>query len=452
MDLSLRSTVCLRLCLAALLIISASTVRAELSIEIAGTVLPRTAEFEALPVTVTIDDVLPSDYQKREQEKNEWERLYLTLPDSEDADLPLHNAADLHNTTGYHPHFWYKAVKRSKRNNSDGNLTVVWRFVLKARTGHKLSDLLQGTPPALQLAVSYHHWEGEEYGEALLDDVHAFPRLDGVPATAPQQLKLTPRHHRLHIDWSVPETIDYSNAQGEFPPAGVVAIVAAASEAAIDMTAAAMVFRPAAEGGDVSLDTAKCQLKPDCVLDCGDAENIYFDLDKIKNIKGLQKSKFMQGGTGVINDLQPGVTYRIILQHYPDGIGHSECLTAVPVENKTLFELNGADVAKREDLRCFIATAAWGSSRAVAELRWWRDNFLLTNDWGRAFTAFYYRHAPAVAAMIANSELLQSLTRILLLVPLGFVLLCKYPLLAVLMLCVAMWAYQLSRRKPKYQR
>ena len=442
---------CLRLCFAALLITSASTVRAELAIEVETTVLPRTAEFEALPVTLIIDDVLPSDYKKREQEENEWERLYLTLPDSKDADLPLHDAADLHDTTGYHPHFWYKAVKRTKRNNSNGNLTVIWQFVLKARAGHKLSDLLQGTPPALQLAVSYHHWEGEEYGEALLDYVHAFPRLDGVPSTAPQQVKLTPRHHRLHIDWHVPETVDYSNAQGKFPPAGVVAIVAAASDTAVDMTDAAMVFRPAAEGGDVPLD-AECQLSPDCVLDCGDGDNIYFDLDKIKNIKELRKSQFLQGGTGVINDLQPGVAYRIILQYYPDGIKHSECLTAVPVENKTLFELNGADAAEREDLRCFVATAAWGSSRAVVELRWWRDNFLLTHDWGRAFTAFYYRQAPAVAAVIADNELLQALTRILLLVPLGFVLLCKYPLLAVLMLCGAMLACRVFLCKPQYQR
>ena len=163
-------------------------------------ILPRTAEFAALPVTVTIDDVLSSDYDKRETEEDEWERLYLTLPDSDDDELPLHNNADLQNTEGFNRHFWSKAVKREKHNNSSGNLTVVWRFVLKARSGHKLSNLLQGTPPALRLALSYHHWEGEQYGEALLDHLHSFPRLDGVPDEAPQQVQLTPRHHRLHIN------------------------------------------------------------------------------------------------------------------------------------------------------------------------------------------------------------------------------------------------------------
>ena len=50
----------------------------------------------------------------------------------------------------------------------------------------------------------------------------------------------------------------------------------------------------------------------------------------------------------------------------------------------------------------------------VKILREFRDRFLLTNGAGRAFVKFYYRHSPALAAPIAESELLKSLTRILL--------------------------------------
>ena len=427
MDWNLKFLVCPRFCGVLIFFLSAAAARAELAIEIEETLLPRTADFTTLPVTLTIDDVLPSDDEKQEQEEDEWQRLHITLPDSEDADLPLHDAADVPDLAGFNRHFWYEAKTRDVHHNRSGNLTVTWHFVLKARSGHKLSDLLLAAPPVLQLAVSYHHWQGEEYGEALLNHVHAFSRLDGVPAEAPQRAKLTPRHHRLHVDWHVPESVAYSNAQGKFSPAGVLAIVAAASASPIDMSSAAMVFRSAAEGGDVPHD-AECQLLSDCQFECGDGDNIYFDFEKIKNINGLQKSKFLRGGTGVINDLRPGVTYRVLLQYYPDGIERSVCLTAVPVENKTLFELNGGDAAAREDLRCFIATAVWGKSRAVAELRWWRDNFMLTNSWGRAITAFYYQHAPPIAALLAEHELLRVSTRILLLVPLTFVLLCKYPL------------------------
>ena len=431
MDSNLRLPVHLKLCCVCFLF-CATTAWAELAITVTGAALPRTTEFSQLPVTIVIDDVLPSDYDKKEQEADVWQRLLLTLPDSEDDELPLHDAFDRQNEQGYHPHYWYEAGQRTKRTNDNGNYTVTWQLTLKARGDNKLSELLQGTPPALRLTVSYHQWEGDQYGDALLEQTQAFPRLDGVPAVAPQQLALTPRHHRLHIDWQTQETITYSNEQGEFPPAGVLAIVAAPHAEPIDMTAAAMLFRTAAQGGDKPLDTGTCHLLPDCKLDCDD--NIYFDFEKIKNIKGLEKSKILQGGTGVIQDLQPDKTYRVMLQYYPDGIKRSQCLTAVPVENKTLLELNGMDDAKREDQHCFIATAAWGTSRAVNDLRWWRDNFLLTHSWGQALTAFYYQYSPPIAALIAEHDWLRAVTRILLLVPLTFVLMCKYPLAICLFL------------------
>ena len=420
---------CLRLCFICFFCCS-YTAWAELAITVTGAVLPRQAEFSQLPVIIVIDDVLPSDYELKEQEADVWQRLLLTLPDSEENELPLYDAFDRQNAQGYHPHYWYEAGKRTKRTNDNGNYTVTWQLTLKARDNYKLSSLLQGTPPALRLTVSYHQWETDQYSDALLEQTQAFPRLDGVPAVAPQQLILTPRHHRLHIDWQVEETIAYSNEQGDFPPVGVLAIVAAPQAEPIDLTAAAMVFRTAAQGGDTPLTEGQCQLSSDCTLTCGaEADNIYFDLEKIKKIKGLEKSKFLQGGTGVIQDLQPDKTYRVMLQYYPAGLQRSQCLTAVPVANKTLLELNGMDNAKREDLRCFIATAAWGSSRAVNDLRWWRDNFLLTTEWGQAVTDLYYQHSPPLATTIANHEPLRLLTRLLLLVPLLLVLLYKHPLL-----------------------
>ena len=65
---------------------------------------------------------------------------------------------------------------------------------------------------------------------------------------------------------------------------------------------------------------------------------------------------------------------------------------------------------------CFIATAAYGSkfAPAVTLLRSFRDDFLLTNEPGRALVAFYYRHSPPLANYIADSEGLRALTRVLL--------------------------------------
>jgi M6 family metalloprotease-like protein len=67
----------------------------------------------------------------------------------------------------------------------------------------------------------------------------------------------------------------------------------------------------------------------------------------------------------------------------------------------------------RGDGRCFIATAAWGSTLDphVESLRNFRDRNLLTNAAGRAFVAYYYRISPPAAAFIARHEGLRALTR-----------------------------------------
>lgn len=62
---------------------------------------------------------------------------------------------------------------------------------------------------------------------------------------------------------------------------------------------------------------------------------------------------------------------------------------------------------------CFIATAAFGSYQEhhVWILRQFRDRYLLTNPVGRSFVNWYYKHSPKYASMIAQSELLRTITR-----------------------------------------
>ena len=62
---------------------------------------------------------------------------------------------------------------------------------------------------------------------------------------------------------------------------------------------------------------------------------------------------------------------------------------------------------------CFIATAAFGSYLApeVMTLREFRDQCLLTSDYGRAFVDWYYRVSPSVAAFIAEDETLKGAVR-----------------------------------------
>jgi hypothetical protein len=63
---------------------------------------------------------------------------------------------------------------------------------------------------------------------------------------------------------------------------------------------------------------------------------------------------------------------------------------------------------------CFIATAAYGSylHPKVAELRAFRDRYLLTNAPGRLFVALYYRLSPPVAHVIAEHAWMRAVVRV----------------------------------------
>lgn len=78
---------------------------------------------------------------------------------------------------------------------------------------------------------------------------------------------------------------------------------------------------------------------------------------------------------------------------------------------------------------CFIATAAYGSSLEphVQVLRDFRDRYLRRSQLGRDFIAFYERHSPPIAAVIARHSSLRLLTR-LVLTPLVFAI--EFPGLA----------------------
>jgi|GEM_PF-4028138 len=101
---------------------------------------------------------------------------------------------------------------------------------------------------------------------------------------------------------------------------------------------------------------------------------------------------------------------------------------------------------------CFIATAAFGSKFTwpVALLRHFRDEYLLTNSLGKAFVTFYYHNSPPIAAIIADSQPLKILVRILLAPVIAIVYVMYHPMLTVPALVLLgiflIFQYRLRRR------
>ena len=97
---------------------------------------------------------------------------------------------------------------------------------------------------------------------------------------------------------------------------------------------------------------------------------------------------------------------------------------------------------------CFIATAAYGSylHPKVAELRSFRDRYLLTNAPGRLFVALYYRLSPPIARVIAGHEWMRVAVRGMLT---PVVLAVEHPseaLLAALLIVLGLVRRQATRR------
>jgi hypothetical protein len=62
--------------------------------------------------------------------------------------------------------------------------------------------------------------------------------------------------------------------------------------------------------------------------------------------------------------------------------------------------------------QCFIATSVYGeNSYEVAELRQWRDNYLVKKIWGYRFVRLYYKIAPFVASWIAKNMLFKRVVK-----------------------------------------
>ncbi len=100
-------------------------------------------------------------------------------------------------------------------------------------------------------------------------------------------------------------------------------------------------------------------------------------------------------------------------------------------------------------VRCFIATAAYGSALDphVVTLRRFRDEHLRRSAAGRALIRFYVRHSPALAEIIAGHEGLRIAARALL-APLVLMIVYPGPSLGVVALVVAVpLGWRLKRRR-----
>jgi YVTN family beta-propeller protein len=140
--------------------------------------------------------------------------------------------------------------------------------------------------------------------------------------------------------------------------------------------------------------------------------------------------------------------------------GASDCLDGIVTmdTNKActaVFDatLPGGDDGSHVYVKCFIATAAYGSylDPHVQILKDFRDDVLLKYRLGQILVDYYYEYSPPIAAKISEHEGLKAATRIAL-TPLVFTI--KYPVagLMALFIVLVFLDHRIKRRRSKLPR
>lgn len=110
------------------------------------------------------------------------------------------------------------------------------------------------------------------------------------------------------------------------------------------------------------------------------------------------------------SNIKDGFTYTYRIKAFREGEIYSD------YSNETNINIPKNDLTIKNDRRCFIATAVYGSpfSKEVSILRDFRDKYLMTNKLGRCFVKFYYEFSPHIAQLIEKNYYFKLIVRILL--------------------------------------
>ena len=125
--------------------------------------------------------------------------------------------------------------------------------------------------------------------------------------------------------------------------------------------------------------------------------------------------------------LAPGETYSDTFDAVISCTGGSDTIKVCADNFSVVDELDEDNNCLENEWQChgcFIATAAYGTSlhEDIDVLRDFRDEYLMTNQIGRAFTELYYTTSPPIADVIRDNEGLRTIVRKGLVEPLVYIL------------------------------
>lgn len=352
------------------------------------------------PVSEITIDIIVSSIEQKDQ-ASDYKDLSSYLDVLVKGNVVALNEADAQKSNNK----YLATYESSNQDPNPNNFTVTIKVKLRKLSGTIDDDLENNN-----LRVKAKYKKDSESPETLI------ARTNLVFNAAPSFLSEQPiigSHKQLLINVSPVNTVPTSSGQEKTPSTLYVYAFKAEEGVEQEYTLPARIF----EANNDNPRLVSCTLKKpnsnrgECLTSCVDQNeaktNVYLDHTEIanKNLPNFYVNRISISPNSniavTLGGLENQKKYFVFLT-YDQGTKSSECLVGEPSINYTLTELNGEKEASVVDLRCFIASAAYGSplAKEVEVFRWYRDKILKQSSFGRLAIEVYYFMSPFLAEMV----------------------------------------------------
>ena len=313
-------------------------------------------------------------------------------------------------------------VRESGTMSSAANDTfydLTFSAQISGTTSTALKTLLNSTT-SLLLRVKYYE------GDTLLGDSEntTISISTKIVAAAPQAVIIKPEFRGIGAYFLPNTTAVFSDGSTD-DVNDVTLVVIADSATRTDLPA--MTYSNSTTTSDTSASEDTCVFNKsyndgeDCTS-CASSTTNYLNTEALANLESqgiYVRSGTPSAGKIGISGLTIGQTYHAFLYYEPGGLTRSVCYRAIPYKNSTSAELAGEGDASEDNPRCFIATAAYGSSmhKNIGLFKWFRDKVLLKFNAGKSFVDWYYTVGPKGAEIVAAYPALAGGVRAILWIP-----------------------------------
>lgn len=398
-------------------------------------------DLKSISLTVEFDRVKTTDLDST----NLASHLEIILPDVDNS-APLSRSESATTIEGRLMDFYWEEqipTQVEESASKDNESIVTYQIIIKENSfspddADTIQGLLEGNN-SIKITVGFRK-KGENAETNYFDNNQIFAtQIYSGPNAAPTELSVTGIHKGIHVNWKGNEKIEYTDSKS-FTPSRVLIMAFPAD--ATDITLSAKVISPT--DGNHKEATCTYSSAGDSCITCAPSNSdnsddpednssddtatdhifITNEPTHVEGVKFQLASNLSPDSSSTINSLDKGTEYRIVVQ-YEKGAVRSSCLSATPIETKSLAELVGDQDAVEGDPRCFIVSAAFGSplKKQVHLFRWFRDTFIMPLPFGPALMDVYYENSQTFADEISHSQNLSFFVR-LLLWPIAGLLIC----------------------------